>query len=214
MKGNNRFGSRGCVKCDECRRRKTRVSHSSCTRADNSASSIRVDLKSRVATVADAGRIAEKPSRRKPIRDHCPIITPLLHLVRPRLLLANLVPPREKSAEKSKLSLVWTMLRYRCCSRMQRCMPRNSKGDIHFGQRIVSLQLFATRSSMVTLGICAFSCNPRRESPLSIPRSLFNPNRRSPWPPTTLRNTCRVLITLGLGCRRSPLKLAPSTPRH
>jgi hypothetical protein len=24
MKGNNRFGSRGCVKCDECRRRKTR----------------------------------------------------------------------------------------------------------------------------------------------------------------------------------------------
>jgi hypothetical protein len=25
VKGNNRFGSKGCMKCDECRRRKTRV---------------------------------------------------------------------------------------------------------------------------------------------------------------------------------------------
>jgi hypothetical protein len=190
------------------------LSHGSSTWADNSASSIRVDLNSRVATVADAGRIAEKHSRRKPIRDHCPTITPFHHLVHRRLLLPNSALPREKSAEKSKLSLVWTMLRYRCCSRMQRCMLRNSKGDIPFGQRIASLRPFATRSSMATLGICAFSYNPRPESPPSIPRSLFNPSRRSPWLPTTLRNTCRVLITLDLRCRRSPLKLAPSTPRH
>jgi hypothetical protein len=27
VRGNNRFGSKGCLKCEDCRRRKTRVSH-------------------------------------------------------------------------------------------------------------------------------------------------------------------------------------------
>jgi len=66
MKGNNRFGSKGCVKCDECRRRKTRVDliRFGLTNLSSVNSTRKIQM-NRVATVKGEEQIVGKPFRRK-----------------------------------------------------------------------------------------------------------------------------------------------------
>jgi hypothetical protein len=71
--GNNRWGSKGCVKCDECRRRKTKVSSTD----DNANSSVYTTSMShmRLATIVRNGtRRAAKLSPYSPEGCRGPII--------------------------------------------------------------------------------------------------------------------------------------------